>query len=210
MGGWHSCRALTRQLTNGVSFPKEEEDAVPFADLLLNRCGLELASFVIYNVLCKHRAAHVRYSCPDALFDCIWKYMCNSLGGLKLTLLWISRPSRSFRLRGGNAECATAQTCSKLHDFSPKTVPCIPQCLHVIKLCRTWMFYILELQHKSMAYLIMCCHALSILSLFFFPLPFSVCRWVKREVWSLEYFSHGPSYVLKFKQEVFSCTLFLA
>lgn len=29
-----------------------------------------------------------------------------------------------------------------------------------------------------------------------------------RQVWSLEYFSHGPTYVLKFKQEIFSCGLF--
>ena len=49
--------------------------------------GLELTSFVICDVLCKHRAARVRYSCPDALFDGIWKYMGNSLGRFKLPLL---------------------------------------------------------------------------------------------------------------------------
>lgn len=57
----------------------------------------------------------------------------------------------------------------------------------------TQMFYVLELQHKSMAYLI-------VLSCFIYPFfifvppftSFPLCSWVKRAVWSIEYFSRGP------------------
>lgn len=44
----------------------------------------------------------------------------------------------------------------------------MPQCLHMIKLCRTLRFYVLELQYKSTVYLIMCYH--TIYSFLFFPL----------------------------------------
>lgn len=54
---------------------------------------------------------------------------------------------------------------------------------------------------------VLSCFIYSFLIFFHFT-SFSVCSWVKREVWSLEYFSHGPSYVLKFKQEIFSCAFF--
>lgn len=121
-------------------------------------------------------------------------------------------PGGVSEMSWADAEWARARTCSKLHDFSLETVPCMPQCLHMIKLCRTLRFYVLELQYKSTVYLIICYHTLSI-PFYFFPFTsFCVSKWVKRDlqVWSLEYFSHGPTYVLKFKQEIFSCTLFFS
>lgn len=92
----------------------------------------------------------------------------------------ISRPSRSFRLRWANTECVMEQTCVQLSDFSLRTAPCIPQCLHVIKQCRTLVFYVLEHQYQSYIWL-----GVAMLYLFvpfcFSPFPSSsLCSWLKR------------------------------
>lgn len=143
------------------------------------------------------------------LYSIASRSICASRGGFKLPLCWSPDPA-GVQVDRTQHRVSKGSNMQQTHEFSLETVPFLPQCLHVIKLCRTWMFYILELQHNSVAYLIMCCHALSMLpfSFFFLFSSLSVCSWVKRAVRSLEYFSHGSSYALKFKREIFSCTAF--